>query len=78
MSNMQQNPDGSWTEAEPLGWQGHGIDWEVDLDHKPMCAEGYDEDVLVAKVTARTRIGLARKMRRAEKRAGLPRNSVLS
>ena len=25
---MQQNPDGSWTTAEPIGW-ADGIDWEI-------------------------------------------------
>lgn len=60
-----QNPDGSWSEAVPLGWQG-GLDWEVYSKEKPLRAMLYDEDILCAVVTARTRWGLARKMRRAE------------
>lgn len=75
--NEQQNPDGSWSPAQPLGWQGHGIDWECYLTTKPLKAEGYDEDMLVSVVTARTRRSLNRKMRREEKRLGLPRNGVL-
>lgn len=69
---QQQNPDGSWGEATPLGWQG-GHDWEVYADDTPKRANLYDEDILCAVVTARTRIGLARKMRRAQKRLGVTR-----
>jgi hypothetical protein len=64
----QQNPDGSWSEAIPLGWQG-GLDWEVYSNDRPMRAKLFDEDVLMAVVTAHTRIGLALKMRRAQRRA---------
>lgn len=69
--------DGSYSEAIPLGWQGHGIDWEVYSDEKPLRAMGYDEDVLIAVVTASGPRRLNRKMRRAEKAHNLPRNGVL-
>jgi hypothetical protein len=65
---MQQNPDGSWSGAQPLGWQGRALDWEVYAERKPMEAVLYDEDVCVAVVRARTRFGLARKMRRERRR----------
>jgi hypothetical protein len=73
---MQQNPDGSWSEAQPLGWQG-GFDWEVSRDSTPMRAELFDEDVLMSVVTARTYRGLARKMRREQKRLGVTKSTVL-
>lgn len=68
----QLNPDGSWSPAVPLGWQG-GYDWEVVLaaDRGPHHAYLYDEDVLIGRVDARTRWGLARKMRREQKRLGV-------
>lgn len=85
MTNMQQNPDGSWSPAVPLGWQGHGVDWEIyrpgDRECKELgvqwMARGYDEDVLLAEVYARGPRRLNRKMRAAEKRFDLPRNGVL-
>lgn len=81
MSNMQQNEDGSWSEATPLGWQGHGMDWEVyskgEEGRSRYVACGYDEDILLATVKARTIWGLDRKMRREEKKHGLVRNGVL-
>lgn len=61
----QQNPDGSYSPAEPMGWQGSGIDWEVIREGKRYRADAYDEDMHVGMVTARTRIGLMWKMRRA-------------
>lgn len=72
MNPMQQNPDGSWSEVIPLGWQGSGTDWEVCPPGSAgsraagvrWLARGYDEDVLVAQVYARTRAGLNRKMRK--------------
>lgn len=89
MPAMQQNPDGSWSEAVPLGWQGSGIDWEVyrvdrtsrrtllrmlgsdTVDRMPdgsYYAEGYDEDVLVATITARWRWTLGLKIARWHRR----------
>lgn len=65
---MMQNPDGSWVPAVPLGWQGSGIDFEVYSKRKPMEWYAYDEDVLVDRGTARTRLGLALAMRRAKRR----------
>lgn len=66
--SQQQNPDGSWSPAVPLGWQG-GYDWEVyDDGKKPHVALLYDEDMLIARVQARTSWGLRRKMRRAQRR----------
>lgn len=81
-----RNDDGSYSEAVPLGWQGHGIDWEVyrpgdkaprEVPSGHWMAEGYDEDVLLAVVTAKGPRRLNRKMRRAEKKHDLPRNGVL-
>lgn len=72
MSAMQQNPDGSWSEARPLGWQGRALDFEVyGNETEGWKAHGYDEDVLLEVLTARTRAGLRRKMRRAAKRHGM-------
>lgn len=61
MPAQQQNPDGSWSDAVPLGWQGSGIDWEVS-GHGPYEALGYDEDVLVARVEARNKFTLGIKL----------------
>lgn len=58
---MQQNPDGSWSEMVPLGWQGSGIDWEV-YGTGPYEAHGFDEDVLMAKVNAKTKFRLMLKI----------------
>lgn len=85
MPTYQQNDDGSYSEAVPLGWQGYGIDWEVyrpgDRETKALgvkwMAQGYDEDMLVAEVYAHGPRRLNRKMRRAEKAHDLPRNGVL-
>lgn len=60
----------------PLGWQG-GYDWEVYRDTQPMKALLYDEDVLIAVVTAKGPRRLAWKMRRAQKRVGIEKASVL-
>jgi hypothetical protein len=65
-----RNPDGSWVEARPLGWQG-GHDWELYLNKKPLEAHLYDEDMHVAHVTARTKFGLRRKMRKKMKKLGI-------
>ena len=63
----RRNDDGSLTPAEPMGWQG-GIDWEVYDNERPRRAMAYDEDVLLAVVTARTRIGLHRRMVKARRK----------
>jgi hypothetical protein len=64
---QQQNPDGSWGPAQPLGWQG-GMDWEVrKLPNGKRRAELYDEDVLCAVVEGRGLL-LALRMRRARRR----------
>jgi len=60
----------------PLGWQG-GHDWEVYRDTRPLRAELYDEDMLMAVVTAKGPRRLAWKMRREEKRLGITKASVL-
>lgn len=81
----RRNDDGSLTPVEPMGWQGHGVDWEVYRPGDRECADlrvrwmarGYDEDVLIAEVYARGPIRLNRKMRAAEKAHDLPRNAVL-
>lgn len=46
----QQNPDGSWSPVEPLGWRG-GLYWEV-YDHS---AELVGPDRTVAEVRSRWR-----------------------
>lgn len=57
---------------EPLGWQHvPGGDWEVYLDGKPLRAELFHEELLMERVTARTRIGLAVKIRRANRKHGI-------
>lgn len=61
MSTQQQNPDGSWSEVQPLGWQGRALDWEVYTERKPMEAVLYD-DLCVAVVHARTRFALSWRM----------------
>lgn len=76
VTSMHQNPDGSWSQAQPLGWQG-GYDWEVYRESKPMCAHLYDEDVLIAKVRANGPRRLAWKMRREQRRLGITKASVL-
>ena len=63
-----QNPDGSYSPAEPMGWQGSGIDWEVSREGKRHRADAYDEDMHVGRVTARTRLGLLWKMHWADVR----------
>lgn len=65
MADMQQNPDGSWSPAQPLDWQG-GLDWEVRRDAVyGYRAELFDKEVLLAVVTSRWRPLLAVKMRLA-------------
>lgn len=54
---QQQDPDGSWSEAEPLGWQG-GLYWEHYGDRAVLV--GPDRDV--ATVRSRWRWLLAVKM----------------
>lgn len=71
MTPQQQNPDGSWSDATALGWRG-GLDWEVYIETSPKRADLYDEDILIGVVTARTRAGLARKMRREMRRHTAP------
>lgn len=80
-----RHDDGTVSEAVPLGWQGHGIDWEIYRPGDSECvalgvrwiARGYDEDVLIAEVYARGPRRLNRRMRAAEKAHDLPRNGVL-
>jgi hypothetical protein len=55
-----------WGTAQPLGWQG-GIDFEV-TGTGPYEWFAYDEDVLVGKGKARTRLGLGAALMRARKR----------
>lgn len=62
--------------SEPMGWQG-GYDWEVYRNKKPMKAKLYDEDVLLAVVTAKGPRRLAWKMRREQKRLGVKKATVL-
>lgn len=69
MVNMQQNDDGSWSEAKPLGWSP-GLDWEVYLDEKPKRADLYDKAERLARVTAHTKLGLRWAMRKVDKKHG--------
>jgi hypothetical protein len=58
--------------AEPLGWQHvPGGDWEVYAEHRPYRAELFHEDLLMERVSARTRLGLAWKIRRANRKHGI-------
>jgi hypothetical protein len=68
----QQNPDGSWSEARPLGWQGRAIDFEVYVTEGGFKANGYDEDLLIEVVAAKTRRGLDKAMKKAAKRHDMP------
>lgn len=66
--SSDRGPEG----AEPLDWQHvPGGDWEVYLDGKPYCAELFHEELLMESLTARTRFGLAIKMRRARRKHGI-------
>lgn len=70
-STQRQNADGSWSPAEPIGYQP-GLDWEV-YDRAPglrsrHVAKLFDKEVNLAKVEARWRWLLARRMAEAEKR----------
>ena len=64
------------SEPQEIGWQG-GYDWEVHRRTRPMRAELYDEDLLLAVVTAKGPRRLAWKMRREQKRLGITRATVL-
>ena len=76
MSVQKQNPDGSWSPAEPVPWQGGplSVDWEVTKVHDARrgrngwLAEGYHHADHVADVRARTRFRLNLRMRRAARR----------
>lgn len=69
MSVQRQNPDGSWSDAEPMGWQGpvNQVDWEVYW--KPISrtwhAYGYCRGKFLVDITARTKVGLRFKAWRA-------------
>jgi len=66
MATEHQNPDGSYSPEMSMGWLG-GIDFEI-FGTGPYAWLAYDEDVLVGRGKARTRIGLAFALRRAERR----------
>lgn len=56
----RQNPDGSWSPAEPIPWQP-GIDWEVyGKRGEKQTAIAYDGPTELARVTGR---GLAFRFR---------------
>jgi hypothetical protein len=69
--NMQQNPDGSWSPAEPLGWQGDAIDWEVytptEVEDRHV-AHLYDKAEEVAVIASASRLMLHLRMVVAEAR----------
>jgi hypothetical protein len=67
-SPQARQPDGSWGNAQPVGWQGSGPDYEVSRVDGQYSWEAYDEDVLIGKGSARTRIGLALALRRHRKK----------
>ncbi len=54
----QQNPDGTWTPVEPLGWQGSGLDWEETRTPGGFEATLYDKYAHVATVRSRWRWAL--------------------
>lgn len=64
MSVVRQNPDGSWSPAEPMPYQA-GLDVEVHRDGQ---WEMYDGAQLVAHGTALTKLGLAFAVGRARRR----------
>lgn len=71
MSDMQRNADGSWSPAVPIGYVA-GLEWEV-YERKPGVrsrhrAELFDKEVNLAKVEARWRWLLTRRMVAAERR----------
>lgn len=66
---FQKADDGSWQPAQPMGWQGTGIDFEVRtqrwdrekrqmVTQRPFTWEAFYEDMLVGKGKARTKVGL--------------------
>lgn len=66
MSVQRQNPDGTWSDAEPTGWQGpeNQVDWEVYWKGAGWVAYGYNRATPVGKiVSARTRLGLVLRAR---------------
>lgn len=66
MTGTNSTSDGEhWETATPLGWQG-GIDFEV-TGTGPYQWHAYDEDILVGKGKARTRLGLTIALKRARK-----------
>ena len=76
MNYTRISDDGSTEGGQRLGWQG-GYDWEVYRDAKPMRAELFDEDMLIAVVTAKGIWRLTWKMGRAQKRLGITKATVL-
>lgn len=68
---QQQMPDGTWTDARPVGYLGNALDFEVGRSGGRWQAKGYDKAELLTVVTAHTRRSLRRRMRRAAKRHGM-------
>lgn len=49
MPTSQQQPDGSWAPAQPMGWQP-GIDWEVTGTGRQRWGTAYLRNVVLASV----------------------------
>lgn len=70
---MRGNGDGTWSEAQPMGWQPGidgrpGLNWEAYTTTSPLRAVLYDKTTVVAEVTATTHLALSLKMRGAQRR----------
>ena len=57
----QQNPDGSWSQAQPLGWQG-GLYWESVAGRELYVADLVGPDRTVATTRSRWKWSLLLKM----------------
>lgn len=67
ISVYQRNVDGSWTTADPLGWQGpaNQVDFEVSRGVAHWIGDGSCRDKQVTgTIVARTRLGFIVKARR--------------
>jgi hypothetical protein len=68
---QQQNPDGSWSNATPLEYQGDALDAEIyELGEGRVKANVYDKDVLVTIIFAKNRKKLAKKLSKFAKTSG--------
>lgn len=63
----RQTEDGAWGPAQPLGYQGAGLDFEV-TGNRPWHWTAYQRHRVVAAGKARTRLGLIIALRLAKRR----------